>query len=143
MVAEASRFFSNQKAGNLFVWLFLCVTVGCTGCVSKSYTEERAVDLPDGHPATSLEEAAKIGQALAGGSLLAGVQKEFPSLTQQQLQGLFITWNAVESGGKKTVFLKVGIRYTGTLPEAKAIADFCKLQVQSVVAERFRSYDMR
>jgi len=81
--------------------------------------------------------AAKIGQTLVAGGLAAEIQKQFPNLTQQQLSGLYLTWNVGNFQGKKSVFFLTGIRYTGSLPEAKAVADYCESRVKKAVAEKF------
>jgi hypothetical protein len=90
-----------------------------------------------GNTNATLATAAQIGQALAANGFGADVQKKFPSLTQQQLEGVYLTWNAGVFSGTNSVFFLTGIRYTGTLPDAVAVADYCELRVKQAVEARF------
>jgi len=117
--------------------ILLWATVALVGCIQSSRVEQRVVELPANDPNTSLDTAAKIGQTLVAGGFSADIQKQFPSLTQQQLSGLYLTWNVGNFQGKKSVFFLTGIRYTGSLPEAKAVADYCESRVKKAVAEKF------
>ena len=99
--------------------------------------EQRVVELPAGNPNTSLDTAAQIGKALIASGLGAAIQKQFPTLSQQQLHGLYLTWNSGVFQGKQSVYFLTGIRYTGSLPEAKKVADYCELQVRKVVITKF------
>ena len=85
----------------------------------------------------TLATAAQIGQSLVATGLGPEIQKKFPSLTQQQLQGLYLTWNSGVFSGTNSVFFLTGIRYTGSLPEAKAIADYLESRVKEAVAAKF------
>ena len=85
----------------------------------------------------TLATAAQIGQSLVGGGLGSDVQKKFPSLTQAQLQGLYLTWNSGVFSGTNSVFFLTGIRYTGSLPQAKAVADYLETRVKEAVAAKF------
>ncbi|HZR18472.1 MAG TPA: hypothetical protein VFE51_14360 [Verrucomicrobiae bacterium] len=116
---------------------FICAAIGLQGCIQHSSVEQRVVELPAGNPNTSLATAAQIGNALVASGLGAAIQKQFPTLTQQQLQGLYLTWNSGNFQGKQSVFFLTGIRYTGTLPEAKAVADYCESQVKKAVITKF------
>ena len=107
------------------------------GCIKSSRVEQRVVELPANDPNSTLATAAQIGQALVASGFGADVQKQFPSLTQQQLQGLFLTWNAGVFSGTNSVFFLTGIRYTGSLTNAKAVADYCESRVKQSVATKF------
>jgi hypothetical protein len=110
---------------------------GCIPTIQTSSTEQRVVELPADDPRSSLETAAEIGQSLIDSGLGADIQKQFPNLTQEQLRGKYLTWNVGSFQGKKTVFFLTGIRYTGKLPEATAVADYCELRVKQAVAAKF------
>lgn len=91
------------------------------------------MELPAGNPKTTLDTAAQIGKGLVASGLGAAIQKQFPTLSQQQLNGIYLTWNAGVFQGKQSVYFLTGIRYTGSLPEAKAVADYCQSQVRKAV----------
>lgn len=110
-----------------------CGVLFLSGCIQHSSVEQRVVELPAGYPSTSLDSAAQIGKALIANGLGPAIQKKFPTLTQQQLQGLYLTWNAGVFQGKQSIYFLTGIRYTGSLPEAKAVADYCESQVRRAV----------
>jgi hypothetical protein len=114
-----------------------CCMVCLVGCIQRSTVERRVVELPGGNANSTLATAAQIGQALVSSGLGADVQKQFPNLTQQQLQGLFLTWNAGTFSGTNSVFFLTGIRYTGSLTNAKPVADYCESRVKQAVATRF------
>ncbi len=88
-------------------------------------------------PKATLATAAEIGKTLVASGLAADLKKEFPKLTKQQLQGVYLTWNTGFFSGTNSVFFLTGIRYTGSLPEAKSIADYCEARVQQAVAAKF------
>ena len=119
----------------------LCVVSVVSGCMSvtQSKSEQRIVELPADDGNTSLATAALIGQSLIRDGLAADVQKMFPNLSQQQSGGIFLTWNAGVFSGKKSVFFLTGVRYTGSLPEAKAVADYLESRVQEAVLVKFPS----
>ena len=129
------RILPQIMKSTLFPMLFLAVCL--SGCIQRSSVEQRVVELPAGSSNATLATAAQIGQALVAGGLGADVQKQFPSLTQQQLQGLYLTWNSGTFSGTNSVFFLTGIRYTGSLPEAKAIADYCQSRVNQAVSAKF------
>jgi hypothetical protein len=110
-----------------------CGLLLLSGCIQHSNVQQRVVELPAGNPNTSLDTAAQIGKGLVGNGLGAAIRKQFPTLTQQQLQGLYLTWDAGVFQGKQSVYFLTGIRYTGSLPEAKAVADYCESQVRKAV----------
>jgi hypothetical protein len=99
--------------------------------------EQRVVELPLGNPKTSLDTAGQIGRKLVADGLGFEIHKKFPSLSQQQLQGLYLTWSEGDFQGRKSVFFQTGIRYTSTLPEAKAVADYCESQVKKAIVVKF------
>ena len=118
--------------------ILYCVAVVLSGCTfQRSSVEQRVVELPAANTNATLATAAQIGQALVASGLGADVQKQFPSLTQQQLQGLYLTWNAGVFSGTNSVFFLTGIRYNGSMPQAKAVADYCESRVKRAVAAKF------
>jgi hypothetical protein len=119
--------------------LLLAVSVCLSGCisVSSSKVEQRVVTLPFDDPGATIDAAAQIGQALIKNGMGADVQKRFPNLSPQQLQGVYLTWNVGDFSGKRTVFFLTGIRYSGTLHDAKAVADYCESRVKEAVAKKF------
>ncbi len=119
--------------------ILLCAAVALSGCIQHSRVEQRVVELPAGDTNATLATAARIGQALFAGGLGADVQKQFPSLTQQQLQGLYLTWNAGVFSGTNSVFFLTGVRYAGSMPQAKAVADYLESRVKEAVATNFPS----
>ena len=86
----------------------ICAAIALQGCIQHSSVEQRVVELPDGNPNTSLATAAQIGNGLIASGLGAAIQKQFPTLTQQQLQGLYLTWNSGNFQGKQSVFFLTG-----------------------------------
>jgi hypothetical protein len=110
-------------------------TICFSGCMQTVHTEQRVVELPADNPNSSVESAAQIGKNLVASGLFADLQKQFPNLTQEQLRGVYLTWNVGVFQGKKSVFFLTGIRYTGSLPDAKAIADYCESRVEQAVAK--------
>lgn len=119
--------------------LLLFAAICVCGCIQSSTAEQRVVELPMGTTNATLATAAKIGQDLISSGLAADVQKQFPTLTPQQLQGLYLTWNTGVFSGTNSVFFLTGIRYTGSMPQAKAIADYLKSRVTQAVATNFAS----
>ena len=85
----------------------------------------------------TLATAAQIGQSLVASGLGSDVQKRFPNLTQQQMQGVYLTWNSGTFSGTNSLFFLTGIHYTGSLPEAKAVADYLQSRVKEAVAAKF------
>ena len=121
-------------------WSVIFCTATClVGCLqfSHSSTEQRIVELPANNPDATLKAAAQIGQSLLDGGLADDVQKQFPSLTKQQLLGVFVAWHDRLFQGQKTVFLATGIQYVNKLPEAGTIADYCESRVRQAVDARF------
>jgi hypothetical protein len=78
--------------------------------------------------------ASQIGQALIRAGFFTEVQKQFPKLTVEQFQGVYLSWNTGVVEGRERVFFRTGIRYRGSLPEAKAIADYCESLVKAALA---------
>jgi len=113
------------------------------GCIQSSKTEQRVVELPAGDPNSTLETAASIGRGLQSAGLVADVKKQFPDLTQKELSGVYLTWNVGNFKGKKSVFFLTGIQYSGSLPDAKAVADYCELRVKEAVAEKLPQVDAK
>jgi hypothetical protein len=114
-----------------------CLTL-CSCSVSQTTNERRVAELPKGVPDATLATAEKICRDLIARGYGADIQRKFPSLTQQQLQGLYLNWNeGVFSQGGKSVFITCGLNYTGSLPEAKEVGDYCESVVKKAVADRF------
>src|SRR5947207_2557707 len=93
--------------------IFLCAAVYLSGCIQRSTVEQRVVELPMSDTNATLATAARIGQSLVASGLGSDVQKKFPGLTQQQVQGVYLTWNSGVFSGTNSVFFLTGIRYTG------------------------------
>lgn len=108
-----------------------------SGCIQHSSVEQRVVELPAGNTNSTMDTAARIGKALIGSGFGADVQKRFPNLSQQHLHGLYLTWNIGNLQGKQSVFFLTGIRFSGSLPEAKAVAEYCEARVKKAVVEKF------
>jgi hypothetical protein len=117
--------------------ILICVSVCLSGCIQRSSVAQRVVELPMSDTNATLATAAQIGQALVASGFGADIQKKFPSLTQQQLQGVYLTWNVGVFSGTNSVFFLTGIRYTGTLTNADAVADYCQLRVKQSVEAKF------
>ena len=117
--------------------ILICLSVCLSGCIQRSSTAQRVVELPMGDTNATFATAAQIGQSLISSGLGPEVQKKFPNLTQQQLQGLYLTWNTGVFSGTNSVFFLTGIRYTGTLTNADAVADYLQSRVKQAVAVRF------
>jgi hypothetical protein len=121
----------------LIGFVLLCAATCLSGCIQHSSVEQRVVELPSGSTNATLATAAQIGQALFASGLGTDVRKQFPSLTQLQLQGLYLTWNAGVFSGTNSVFFLTGIRYAGSMPQAKAVADYLESRVKQAVAANF------
>jgi hypothetical protein len=129
--------FPRKPRKTLLFFLLFCAAICLGGCIQRSSVEQRVVELPMGSSNATLAAAAKLGQGLVNSGLASDVQKQFPSLTSQQLQGLYLTWNAGVFSGTNSVFFLTGIRYTGSMPQAKAIADYLQSRVSQAVATNF------
>jgi hypothetical protein len=123
----------------LSFWTLLAVATCLFGCIQKSTVDQRVVELPMTNSNATIATAAQIGQGLIKSGLAADVQKKFPSLSSQQLQGLFLTWNTGNFSGTNSVFFLTGIRYTGSMPEAKSVADYLQSRVKEAVATNYSS----
>jgi hypothetical protein len=121
----------------------LLTTVWLIGCAPSRHAEQRVVALPADNPNATLSTASTIGQRLIGEGFFTLVQKQFPKLSEAQFQGLFLRWDAGPIAGKDRVFFLTGIRYSGPMPESKAVADFCESQVKAAVANYFPEPDPR
>lgn len=118
----------------------LCIGLFLAGCVKVTTGQRRVVELPPGHSQSTLANAETICRELIASGYRADVQRRFPSLSPQQLQGLFLTWNEGNfSRSGHTVFIMCGINYTGSLPQAKEVADYCQSLVANAVAAKFPS----
>jgi hypothetical protein len=117
------------------------IAAALTGCsVSHGTTEQRVVELPKGHPDTSLATAQQICQQVAADGIAAKVHERFPSLTEQQLRGIVLRAMSgnFPQGGQST-FIMTGLYYEGALPEAKQVADYIESIVRDAVVARFGS----
>src|ERR1700722_16394000 len=127
----------GQRIKSVLVCILVVFGICLSGCFKQTTTEQRIVELPANNTNTSLAIAAQIGNAVVTGGLAADVQKRFPALTQQNMRGLFLTWNSRDIQGKSSVFFLVGIRYQGALPEAKAVADYCRSRLNQAMLLKF------
>src|SRR4051812_10424644 len=99
----------------IFLLIAFCFGLLVSGCVKVSKTERRVVELPTGQ---SLATAEKICRDLIASGYGADLQRKFPSLTPQQLQGLFLTWNeGMFSQSGHSVFIMCGINFSDPLPQ--------------------------
>jgi len=116
----------------------LCVFGSCS--ISHGTTEQRIVELPKGHPDTSLATAQQICQQVAASRIAAKVHERFPSLTEQQLRGIVLRPMSgnFPQGGQST-FIMTGLYYEGSLPEAKQVADYIESEVRAAVVARLGS----
>ena len=124
---------------NIVFFIACCLGLALCACsVSRTTNERRVAELPTGRPETTLATAEKVCRELIAGGYGADVQRRFPSLTPQQLKGLYLNWNEGSfSQSGQSVFITCGINYTGSLPEAKEVADYCESVVKKAVADRF------
>jgi hypothetical protein len=117
--------------------LFLFLALALAGCIKVSKTERRVVELPAGDSRTSLATAEQICRDLVEGGFYLDIQTKFPALTQEQLKGLFLTWNFGKFQSGDSVFITTGINYQGNLSQAKDIADHCQSLVARAVTAKF------
>jgi hypothetical protein len=115
----------------------IAIAILLSACVQSYTTEQRIVQLPANNPNTSLATASRIGRYLLSGGLADKVRAKFPTLAPQQVQGIFVTWNETSFNGRTKIFLATGIRYTGSLHEAKEVADYCETLAKAAVAANF------
>jgi hypothetical protein len=114
-----------------------CGMLMLSSCITRSHVEQRVVELPATNPQSTFQAAQELRQSLLTGGIGTDIQQHFPNLTEKQFAGLFITANTANFNGKKSVFLMSGIRFSGELPEAAAIADYIGDKVAAAVASRF------
>ena len=115
----------------------LCIALAFAGCIQTSKSERRVVELPASDSRTSLATAEQICHDLIAGDFGGDVQRKFPALTQQQIQGVFLTWNEGTFQSGKSVFIMTGINSQGVLPQAKDVADYCESLVRNAVSTKF------
>ncbi len=111
--------------------LLILASLVLSGCSRSLHTEERVVILPA--PFT-LSTASQLGQAMIAAGFFTDVQKRYPGLTQQQFEGIYLSWRTRVIRGQERVCYLTGIRYQGSLPEAKSIAACCESLVQAGLA---------
>jgi hypothetical protein len=126
----------NSIAGWRQVVFVFAVMLIVAGCIRSTHVQQRVVELPAGSTNSTLAVAWDIANALAVG-LQADVQQKFPTLTQKQLSGVYVSAGSGVFSGRRAVFILTGIRYEGTLSESKQVADYCKRRVEAAVAETF------
>jgi hypothetical protein len=126
---------------HLIVASLAAILVALPACsVSHGTTDQRIVELPKGHPDTSFATAQQICQQVAASGIAAKVHDRFPALTEQQLRGIVLRPMSgnFPQGGQST-FIMTGLYYEGSLPDAKAIADYIESIVREAVVARFGS----
>lgn len=126
-----------KRMTRCLVLLLACGAIGLTGCGPSLHTEQRVIELPANDPTATLSRASQIGQALIGAGFFAEVRKRFPEMTEEQFQGLFLSWNSGLIRGRERVFLLTGVRYHGQMPASKAVADGCESLVKAAVTDAF------
>jgi hypothetical protein len=124
----------------LLAGLFL-VAACLTACAPSRRAEQRIVELPADNPNATLSAASRIGQDLIGQGFFSEVRQQFPGMSEQQFEGLFLSWNAGPINGKQRVFFSTGVRYRGPMPQAKAVAEYCELLVKAAVTNAFPSIE--
>jgi hypothetical protein len=120
-----------------YLLLLLLMAVTLSGCITSSQGERRVVELPKGDPNTNIATAQKICSDLIANGFATDLHNKFPSLTQTQMQGVFLTANEGTFQDGPSVFILTGITYTGSLPDAKDIADYCESAVRKAVSAKF------
>ena len=136
------RTFNAMK--KTFSFALLCVAACLLGCTfQSSHVEQRVVELPANNTNSTLRAAAQIAESVVTNGFSSDLKKQFPNLTPKQLNGAYVTWNEGYFQSKKSVFLLTRIRYTGSMPEAKAVADYCESRFKSAVAARFATLDAK
>jgi len=131
-----------MRRGDIIVSTLAAAMVAFSGCsISHGTSEQRVVELPKGHPDTSLATAQQICQQVAASGIAAKVHERFPSLTPQQIQrGIILrAMSGYFSQTGQSTFIMTGFYYEGSLPDAKTIADFIESIVRDAVAVRFGS----
>jgi hypothetical protein len=112
----------------------------CSGCVqvSRSTTEQRVVELPRNDPRSTIQACQTIRQSLIDGGLPARIRTQFPSMTMDQLNGIYIscTSTVFKEGGQGTVAF-VGVRFQGPFPESKQVADTLEAATRNAVEQFF------
>ena len=137
MLSSQRRILSTVKTKSYFL-LLLLMAMGLPGCsITSTQGERRVIELPRNDPNATLATAQQICADLIANGFAADIQREFPDLTPAQMQGLFLSPNEGTFQNGPSVFILTGISYTGSLPEAKAIADYCESAVRKAVAARF------
>jgi hypothetical protein len=82
-----------MKFTNYAVFLLLLI-FSLTGCsITSSTVEQRVVELPSGNPNANIATAEQICRDLIASGFINEIQKKFPNLTQQQMQGIYLKWN--------------------------------------------------
>jgi hypothetical protein len=117
--------------------LLFLMSVALSGCITHSQGERRVVELPKGDPNTNIATAQKICGDLIADGFASDLHQKFPSLTQTQMQGVFLTPAEGTFQDGPSVFIMTGITYTDPLPDAKEIADYCESVVRKAVAAKF------
>jgi hypothetical protein len=124
---------------HILATLIAAALAGCS--VSHGTSEQRVVELPKGHPDTSLATAQQICQQLASSGIAQKIHERFTSLTPQQIErGIILrAMSGNFPQGGPTTFIMTGFYYEGALPDAKAIADYTESIVREAVVARFGS----
>lgn len=101
--------------------------------------EERSLILPGGKSGVTLDEVHRGVRVIINNGFVGGVAGKFPGLTKEQLDGLFLDFRE-EEGNIRVV---TGIRYGQPLPQAKEVADHCRLLVKNDLQAEFPSLRRR
>ena len=130
----------RQHMKNKYYFLLSILFLGflLVGCITSSQRDQRVIELPAGDPNTTIATAQQICHDLIAGGFGDEIHRNFPTLTRDQVQGVFLTANeGTFSQSGHSVFILTGINYTGSLPEAKAVADYCESAVRKAVSAKF------
>jgi len=120
--------------------LVLLSTFCLAGCSRGLQSEQRLIELPTGAANSTLNTASQIGQGLIGDGFFTAIQRQFPELTEQQFQGVFLSWNEGPVKGHHAVFFLTGIRYRGKVQQARQVANLCEAQVRAGVTNYFETH---
>ena len=120
-----------------YLLLVFLMAAALSGCITSSQVERRVVELPKGDPNATIATAEQICRDLIANGFGNDIQQKFPELTQAQMQGVFLTWNQGTFENGPSVFIMTGINYTGSLPNAKDVSDYCDSLVRKAVSAKF------
>jgi hypothetical protein len=120
---------------------FLILLVAIAACSRRTamVTTAMVPIPPSGNVKSDLKLAEDVGTTVWNAGLKETVGKQFPSLTEQDAEGLFLRWEQVhlETLRESTTEarLVVGFRHRPSADGA-AVVEFCRLRVEQVLVEK-------